>query len=175
MAAEHAALANCEIAELSYSASSGSTASSVCEQEEYFSSCIHWYFPANLFNSPSQRFSVFEPFNKAIYHLLLMVRNLRFTVRRGQMIMHISGKCHQTMKWHESENHFLSFQRPLLSCGEKNKAKWRATARRHSAFVSAPDGPCLCGIMLPSVISPVITLTNRNPCLISISITGCFC
>lgn len=41
MAAEHAALANCEIAELSYSASSGSTASSVCEQEEHFSSCIH--------------------------------------------------------------------------------------------------------------------------------------
>lgn len=46
------ALANCEIAELSYSAPSGSTASSVW----IFQSCIHWYFLALTSTSPSASF-----------------------------------------------------------------------------------------------------------------------
>ena len=47
--------------------------------------------------------------------------------------------------------------------------------RRNTSLFFTPDGLSgLCfGVTLPPVISPVITLTNGNPCLFYISITGC--
>lgn len=133
------ALANCNIAEWSYSSLSASPPRQPEPREEYFTSAL-----IDILRLLRLALASFPPQWLSVCRLDVLVR----------------AKCHLTIKLLHSGNQgvflWLAFRGLLENSG-------RDTEERTDFFT-----------LFQPVISPVITLANRDPCLLGVSITECF-